>query len=176
MMKKRRKKKRSVSVVSAARYESAGRSISGCVVPLLYAGRGGAQIYVRLRAEKETFSFAITHGGHVAASSAHGSPPPLMYSPALIPEEGSPRPFCLHHTCKDEVQAGVQPSLSASRTRFALSYLSRGWEASFNSARTGSAAFTRARERACDREPHRDDFQLTPLFLRWFYGCLLCLA
>ena len=120
--KKKKKKKRSVSVVSAARYESAGRSISllCCVVPLLYAGRGGAQIYVRLRAEKETFNFAITHGGHVAASSAHrSSPPPLMYSPALIPGEGSPRPFCLHHTCKDgaRLPVGVHSSLSLFRGR-----------------------------------------------------------
>lgn len=99
----------------------------------------------------------------------HGSPPPLMYSPALIPEEGSPRPFCLHHTCKRREPApgracslSLTPplclSLSRSRSDQSLRAvvhvvlpLSGVREASFNSARTGSAAFMTAQS---------DDFQL----------------
>lgn len=47
------------------------------------------------------------------------SPPPLMYSPALIPEERSPRPFCLHRTRATtwSVRPGLRPSLFPLRHR-----------------------------------------------------------
>ena len=119
--------------------------------------------------EKETFN-VCHHTWWPRCRLLGSSPPPLMYSPPLIPEEGSPRPFRLLITRAKTLRG---PNLSLSlclpfslSLQPAVSPLSGVREASFNSAREQDPPLSRGgnvHERERERES-RDDFQLTPTF------------
>lgn len=133
--------------------------------------------------EKETFN-VCHHTWWPRCRLLGSSPPPLMYSPPLIPEEGSPRPFRLLITRAKTLRG---PNLSLSlclpfslSLQPAVSPLSGVREASFNSAREQDPPLSRGgnvHERERERERVEMTFSSRQLFLPlilWmsFVSCL----